>query len=83
MLRVDRADVDGDQVQADWTCTSPALPEPVRGVDRYTMLALIITARTKPGARYQVRELYLEHLAPRAGANQAQEAVVLSRGSRR
>jgi quinol monooxygenase YgiN len=40
-------------------------------------LALIITTRTKPGARDQVRKLYLEHLAPRAEANQAQEAVVL------
>jgi ketosteroid isomerase-like protein len=37
VLRVDRVQVDGDQVQADWTCTSPALPEPVRGVDRYTI----------------------------------------------
>jgi ketosteroid isomerase-like protein len=36
-LRVDRVHVEGDQVRADWTCTSPALPEPLRGVDRYTI----------------------------------------------
>jgi quinol monooxygenase YgiN len=40
-------------------------------------LALIIRTRTQPGARDQVRDLYLKHLAPRAETNQAQEAVVL------
>jgi ketosteroid isomerase-like protein len=37
VLRVDRVLVDGDRVHADWTCTSPALPEPLRGVDHYTI----------------------------------------------
>jgi ketosteroid isomerase-like protein len=36
-LRVDRVRVDGDLVEADWTCTSPALPAPIEGVDRYTI----------------------------------------------
>ena len=40
-------------------------------------LALIVKTRVKPGARDQVRDLYLEHLAPRAEANRAQEVVVL------
>ena len=40
-------------------------------------LALIVRTRTRPGAREQVRDLYLKHLAPRAEANQAQEAVVM------
>lgn len=40
-------------------------------------LALIVRTRAKPGARDQLRDLYLEHLAPRAEANQDQEVVVL------
>ena len=40
-------------------------------------LALLVKTRAKPGARDQVRDLYLEHLAPRAEANPAQEVVVL------
>ena len=36
-LRVDRVRVDGAQVEADWTCSSPALPAPIEGVDRYTI----------------------------------------------
>jgi quinol monooxygenase YgiN len=40
-------------------------------------LALIVKTRTKPGARDQLRDLYLEHLAPRTEASQDQEAVVL------
>lgn len=75
-LRVDRVRVDGDQVEAAWTCTSPALPG-VPMMHGMSKLALIIRTRAQPGARDQVRDLYLKHLAPRAEANQAQEAVVL------
>ena len=32
-LEVDRIDVDGAQVRSEWTCRSPAFPQPVRGVD--------------------------------------------------
>ncbi len=41
-------------------------------------LAMLITTRTKPGKRDEVRRLYEEHLAPRALANDAQEVVVWS-----
>ena len=36
-LSVDRVDLDGQNVRAEWTCSSPAFPAPVRGVDRYTI----------------------------------------------
>lgn len=39
-------------------------------------LAMLITTRTQPGRRDEVRRLYEEHLAPRATANDAQEIVV-------
>jgi quinol monooxygenase YgiN len=39
-------------------------------------LAMIITTRTKPGQREEVRRLYELHLGPRAIANDAQELVV-------
>jgi ketosteroid isomerase-like protein len=32
-LTVDRIDVDGDRIRADWTCTSSAFPTPMRGID--------------------------------------------------
>lgn len=36
-LHVDRVDIDGPNVRAEWTCSSSAFPAPVRGVDRYTI----------------------------------------------
>lgn len=36
-LTVERMDLDGTQIRAEWICTSPALPGPMRGVDRYTL----------------------------------------------
>jgi len=36
-LTVDRVDIDGTMVRAEWTCNSSAFPGPVRGVDRYTL----------------------------------------------
>jgi uncharacterized protein (TIGR02246 family) len=32
-LTVDRVDLDGDRVRAEWTCTSSLMPGPMRGVD--------------------------------------------------
>ena len=34
-LTIDRVDVDGDRINAEWTCTSPAFVEPMRGVDKF------------------------------------------------
>ncbi|MEE8169897.1 MAG: nuclear transport factor 2 family protein [Phycisphaerae bacterium] len=34
---MDRLDRDGERVRADWTCTSPAFPKPMRGHDLYTI----------------------------------------------
>ncbi len=36
-LVLDRADLDGDRVRADWTCTSPVFPSPMRGYDLFTI----------------------------------------------
>jgi hypothetical protein len=36
-LVLDRVDLDGDTVRADWTCTSPVLPAPMRGYDLFTL----------------------------------------------
>ena len=36
-LRVDRVDVDGDLVRAEWVCATSAWPTPIRGVDSYTL----------------------------------------------
>ena len=36
-LQMDRVDMDGDQVRAEWTCTSPVFPEPMRGHDLFTI----------------------------------------------
>jgi uncharacterized protein (TIGR02246 family) len=32
-LTVDRVDLDGDRVRAEWTCTAPVMPGPLRGYD--------------------------------------------------
>lgn len=39
-------------------------------------VAMIITSTAVPGKRDELYELYREHLAPRAEANEAQEVVV-------
>ena len=36
-LTLDRVDVDGDRVRADWTCTSPVFPKPMRGFDLFSI----------------------------------------------
>lgn len=36
-LFLDRVDVDGDKVRAEWTCTSPVFPEPMKGFDLFTI----------------------------------------------
>ena len=36
-LILDRADRDGDQIRADWTCTSPVFPAPMKGYDLFTI----------------------------------------------
>lgn len=50
-LVLDRVDLDGSLVRADWTCTSPAFPSPMRGYDLFmlndsgqiTRLEIIVT----------------------------------------
>ena len=37
---------------------------------------ICVTTRTQPGKREEVRQAYLEHLAPRAEANEEQELIV-------
>jgi len=34
-ITLDRIDVDGDDVVAEWTCVGPMLPGPMKGHDRY------------------------------------------------
>jgi ketosteroid isomerase-like protein len=34
---VDRLAIDGETVEADWTCESPAFERPARGSDRFTV----------------------------------------------
>lgn len=36
-LMLDRVDLDGDVIRADWTCTSAAFPSPMRGHDLFTI----------------------------------------------
>jgi len=36
-LVLDRADRDGERVRAEWTCTSPVFPAPMKGYDLFTM----------------------------------------------
>jgi hypothetical protein len=36
-LTLDRVDLDGAHVRADWTCTSPVFPAPMRGYDLFTV----------------------------------------------
>ena len=34
-ITLDRLDVDGDSILAEWTCVGPMLPGPMKGHDRY------------------------------------------------
>jgi len=34
-LEVNRIDLDGPLLRAEWTCTAPAFPSPIRGYDRF------------------------------------------------
>ena len=36
-LVLDRVDRDGDRVRAEWTCTSPVFPAPMKGCDLFTI----------------------------------------------
>jgi hypothetical protein len=36
-LVLDRVDLEGSLVRAEWTCTSPAFPSPMRGYDLFTL----------------------------------------------
>ena len=36
-LILDRVDVDADKLRAEWTCTSPVFPEPMKGFDLFTI----------------------------------------------
>jgi hypothetical protein len=38
-LSLDRVDLDGDAVRAEWTCVSPAFPVPMRGFDLFRIHA--------------------------------------------
>lgn len=42
-LILDQVDLDGDQVRAEWTCVSSALPVPMRGFDLFQVRAGKIT----------------------------------------
>ena len=37
-LNVDRIDIDGGRLRVEWTCTSPAFPGAMRGVDWFTIV---------------------------------------------
>ena len=50
-LTVGRVDMDGDTIRAEWTCTSPAFSEPMRGHDLFCIkdgliqnLEVVVTA---------------------------------------
>jgi len=36
-LKLDRVDMDGGAVRAEWTCTSDSMPGPMRGYDLFTI----------------------------------------------
>ncbi|MFQ5490968.1 MAG: nuclear transport factor 2 family protein [Phycisphaerae bacterium] len=55
-LVLDRVDLDGDDLRAEWTCTSPVFPEPMRGHDLFTIrhvkivrLEIVVTAMPPMG----------------------------------
>ena len=37
-LALDRVDLDGAMIRAEWTCTSSAFPAPMRGYDLFTIV---------------------------------------------
>jgi len=37
VVTMDRVDVDGDRLRAEWTCTASVFTQPMRGVDCYTL----------------------------------------------
>jgi ketosteroid isomerase-like protein len=51
-LTVERVDIDGDEVQATWSCASSVFVEPSRGVDTYTvrngLIARLVTVINQP-----------------------------------
>jgi ketosteroid isomerase-like protein len=36
-LTLDRVDLDGERVRAEWTCSSPVFPVPMKGYDLFTI----------------------------------------------
>jgi ketosteroid isomerase-like protein len=36
-ITLDRIDIDGDDIVAEWTCVGPMLPGPMKGHDRYQL----------------------------------------------
>lgn len=36
-LTLDRVDLDGGTIRAEWTCTSPVFPTPMKGYDLFTL----------------------------------------------
>ncbi len=36
-LVLDRLDMDGEQLRAEWTCTAPVFPAPMKGYDLFTI----------------------------------------------
>jgi ketosteroid isomerase-like protein len=36
-ITLDRLDLDGESIVAEWTCVGPMLPGPMKGHDRYTV----------------------------------------------
>ncbi len=55
-LALDRVDLDGERVRAEWTCTSAVLPSPLRGYDlltvrdgRISRLEIVITEAPRMG----------------------------------
>ena len=38
-LVMDRLDLDGEQLRAEWTCTAPVFPAPMKGYDLFTIRA--------------------------------------------
>jgi len=55
-LILNRVDLDGPLIRAEWTCTSPAFPRPMRGYDLFTVdptskikrLEIIVTEAPMP-----------------------------------
>jgi len=53
-IAIDRVDIDADKVRAEWTCTSPVFPTPMKGFDLFTIRAgkikrLEIVVTSMPG----------------------------------